>query len=112
MDLEALLVKFGINQVSGLSGLFGAVVAALRAQAVSRAERIAYFLVGLACALWLPAALLKWLDKPPDPAMFGALGFVFGYFGMSLMEVGSDAVRTLRKLDFRAIAESWLKKGG
>lgn len=107
------LSRFGISEVSAVSGGVGAGVAALRAEVQHRLERVAYFLVGFAFALWVPRLLLRWLSLPTDdPAMLGAIGFVGGYFGMSLMDALSMAVKALKGVEWKKIIESWLQRGG
>lgn len=110
MDIEALAAKLGINIVSGVSGFFGALLAALRAQNQTRTEKVLSFLTGVGFAMWLPAVVMKWFKIDDDPAIRGALGFVLGYFGMSLMDALTAAMQQLRQVDFKKIIEGWLER--
>ena len=91
----------------------GAFVAATRMNG-SVVERIGKFTVGFGCALWGPGLVIRWLNLPAEPQFIGALGFVFGYFGMTITDALQTTLeniaRNLKEIDWKAIATGWLTR--
>ena len=107
------LNSLGINEASMIAGGIGASIAAMRMQG-SITERIGKFTIGFACALWVPGIIIRYLGLPNEPQFYGALGFVFGYFGMTVADAMQDTLTTisrhLQQVDWKAIATGWLSR--
>jgi hypothetical protein len=108
--LEGVLSALGINMSSVIFGFFGALLHALRSKA-NRLERWISFSVGFVLASFAPSAVIKWFSLAPDPAYYSGLGFVFGYFGMALVDAGTEAVTAFKQLDWKEAIGSWFRKG-
>ncbi len=112
-DFFAWLHDMGINEASMIAGGIGAAVAALRLPGTI-AERVGKFTVGFACALWGPGIIIHHLGLPQEAQFYGALGFVFGYFGMTIADALQDALLTIgrhaKEIDWKTIATDWLSR--
>lgn len=110
--ITAWLASMGISKVSALFAFIGAALAAARKSEQSKVERVVNFVTGFGFALVMPGLIIKWFKLDADPTYFGALGFVFGYFGMAVMDEAMLIVKALRNVKWAEIVESWAKKGG
>lgn len=107
--LREALQDLGSDLVAAAAGIGGAAVAALRANG-NAAERLLQFIVGFLCSLWFPLAAVKVFNLSPAPSMLGALGFVFGYFGIVLIDRVTDTLNTLKEVKWAEAVESWIKR--
>lgn len=109
----AWLHDIGINEASMIAGGIGAFVAATRMNG-GIVERVGKFTVGFGCALWGPGIVIKWMSLPQEAQFYGALGFVFGYFGMTITDAVQTALenmeRNIKEIDWKAIATGWLTR--
>ena len=107
------LREMGVNEASMIAGGIGAAVAAFRMPG-PWIQRIPKFTIGFAIALWTPGIIIKWMSLPEEPQFYGALGFVCGYFGMTITDALQDALegvaKALREIDWKEIALGWLKR--
>ena len=107
------LHDIGVHEASMIAGGIGAAVAALRMPG-SVYERIGKFTLGFACALWVPGIVIKYLNLPQEPQFYGALGFVFGYFGMTITDALQGTIesisRHMKEIDWKSLATEWLKR--
>jgi ABC-type amino acid transport system permease subunit len=111
--LEGVLSTLGINISAVVFGFFGALLHALRAREKHWLERWVAFTVGFVLASVAPTVVIKYFTLAPDPAYFSALGFVFGYFGMAMVDAGSEALAGLKGINWRESLQSWInRKGG
>ena len=110
--LTSLLASLGISKVSAFFGLLGAALAAARKSEQTKVERAVNFATGFVFALVMPGLVIKWFKLDSDPTYLGALGFVFGYFGMSLMDEALLILRAFRNIKWDEVARSWLERRG
>lgn len=109
--LDAILGMLGINKAAASTGLVGAAIAALRANA-KRLQRFLIFMLGGFVGTLLPPLIVKWGKMEPDPTVYSALGFFLGYFGISLLEAMQNAFDKLRAFDWNETFKSWFKRPG
>ena len=107
------LHSIGVNEASMIAGGMGAVIAAMRMKG-SIPERVGKFTIGFACAMWLPGIIIRYLALPNEAQFYGALGFVFGYFGMTIADALQDALQSIgrhaKEIDWKTIATGWLTR--
>lgn len=108
--IKAFLAALGINPSSALFGLLGATLAALRHKECPWWENLITFFTGLGLSTIGPSFVIQWFHLDPDPAYFGGIGFVCGYFGMSLMDEVMLIIRSAGKVDWAALIQE--KLGG
>ena len=106
-----MLEALGIHKASAIAGAVGAGLAALQGRNRTRVERSLNFIAGFAVACWLPGLVISSFALKETPSFYGGLGFFLGLFGMSLCDALMQAGKHFRDLDWKAIMESWLKKG-
>ncbi|GAB5387106.1 MAG: hypothetical protein Alpg2KO_00740 [Alphaproteobacteria bacterium] len=90
------------------AGLLGAVVSLKGAPGKSWWERCFNVLCGGLIAGYLSPGLASWLELM-EPAQQSALSFVCGMVGMTVVSV---VLAGLRRIDVKAIIESWTINGG
>ena len=112
-ELIASIRDFGLHEVSMIAGALGAAIAAMRMHGTI-IERVGKFTIGFACALWGPGIVINWMSLPQEPQFYGSLGFVFGYFGMTVADALQDTLTTIARhltlIDWKAIATGWLTR--
>lgn len=105
------LSDIGIHEASFIAGGLGAAVAAFRMPG-SLYERLGKFTIGFACALWGPSLVIKYLSLPEEAQFYGALGFVFGYFGMTVTDAIQETLNTiarhLQQVDWKTVVTGWI----
>lgn len=108
--LNDLLAAFGIKLQTAAFAFIGSLLAVMRHRECSWQENVVKFLSGLAFALVAPGMVMNWFSLPQDAAYFGGLGFVFGYFGMSVMD---EAMSLIKSQDLRQrLLDLISRKGG
>lgn len=110
--IETLLAALGINKVSVIFGAIGAALHAVRGKDRHPFERVVAFLTGFALAAVGPGFIITRFGLAPDPSYYGALGFVLGYFGMSIMDAAGDAIGALKQVRWKEIVETRLGRKG
>lgn len=108
---ESLLATLGINRVSLFFGVVGAGLHALRSKG-NRFERFLSFMTGCALAAVGPGFIITWFGLQANPSYYGGLGFVCGYFGMAIVDAMTEAVGSLKGMDWKQIFSSWIGRGG
>lgn len=93
-SLNDLLAAFGIKLQTAAFAFIGSLLAVMKHRECSWQENVVTFLSGLAFALVAPGMIMKWFELPQDAAYSGGLGFVFGYFGMSVMDEVMSLVKS------------------
>lgn len=109
--IDAVLAAFGVNKVSVLFGFIGAALHAVRGKDRHWLERVVSFLAGFALAAVGPGFIIARFGLQPDPSYYGALGFVLGYFGMSLIDAAAEAIGALKQVRWKEIVENRLGGG-
>ena len=111
MSIEAFLAGIGLNKVSVITGALGAALAAAQGSSRSVVTRVLNFIGGFCCAAWGTGAAVDYFQiADGSAAIYGALGFALGYFGMTLVDALQVALGALRDLDWKDIATSWFRK--
>lgn len=103
--LSDLATALSINTSTAVFAFLGSLLAVMRHGERSWKDSVVTFLTGFVFALVAPGFLVKWLNLSADPAYFGGLGFVFGYFGMSIMD---EVMRIIRDPAARKAFGDWL----
>lgn len=111
MSIEAFLAGLGLNKVSIITGTLGAALAAAQGKDRAMIARVINFIGGFCCAAWGTGAIGEYFQVASgSAAVYGALGFALGFFGMSLFDALQIALKSLRDLDWKEVALSWLKR--
>lgn len=110
--IDQLLTVFGLTKASVVTGAIGAFVAAVRGDPRPWWVRVLNFTVGLFVAAYGAGVVLTLFSLPDTPTFQGALGFTLGYLGMAIMEAAMVAMDAVKRLDFKALIESALKRVG
>lgn len=110
-DLKVFLITLGITQSSLVFGLLGAGLAALRHKDCPWWENTITFLTGFVFSTIGPSFIIKWFHLDQDPAYYGGIAFVLGYFGMSVMDEVMLIIRSAGKVDWASIIQEWVGRG-
>lgn len=102
--LNDLLAAFGIKLQTACFAFIGSLLAVLRHRECTWQENIVSFLGGLSFALVTPGFVIHSFSLPQDVGYLAGLGFVSGYFGMSVMDEATAIIKSpelrQRLLDF------------
>lgn len=84
--LQDIWVSLGISTSTAVFAFLGSLLAVVRHREASWKESVITFLTGFAFALVAPGLIVSYFGLSPNSGYYGGLGFVFGYFGMSIMD--------------------------
>lgn len=105
-----LIQALGLSKASAIAGAVGALIAALRQKGMHWCQRVILFIVGFGIAIFLPKAIITVFKLPEDPSFYAGVGFVFGYFGPALLDVLSEAMESIKKIDWKEIVTGWIRR--
>jgi membrane associated rhomboid family serine protease len=107
---ESILSALGMTKASFISGGIGAAAAALRGDNRPAWQRVVNFTVGFFFAALGAGFVVNSFSLPDTANTNGALGFVLGYLGMTIMDASMAAAAALKAVNWSDIADSWLRK--
>lgn len=108
--LDSLFAVLGLSKASVVTGGIGAAAAAFNGDKRPWYVRVINFTVGFMVAAWGASIVVTVFHLPDTPTFNGALGFVLGYLGMTLMDAVMVAAVSLKTIGWSEIISSWLTK--